>query len=740
QNRIPTPPAVPDVQRSIHSGAASSLPAKLGDNPIPAAAPRPVTDRGALPLVARAPEWQTLLETYNTITEHGRMVVLQGEAGIGKTRLAEEFLAHARAAGAITLAARAYEGEQTLAYGPLVAALRLALDGPDNAGPRDPIPDVWRREAAQLVPDLAGPGTPPEPPRAYDQAAQARFFEGIRQVLLKRTNGSAPGVLFFDDLQWADGATVEFLTYFARRLQRAPVCLLLAWRTEQQPEGRQLDPILAGASRAVEGVILPLGRLRPDAVAELVRWAAVVPPAETPALVARLYAETEGLPFFLREYLAALAGGSYAPGVDPWPLLGGVRDLLHSRLRTISETGLQVLTAAAVIGRSFDFDTVRAASGRTEDEAVAALEELITAGLIVEVRGSLAPGEAPMYDFTHDKLRVLVYAETSLGRRRLLHHRVAEALQNPARNARHAQPLAGRIAYHYHHAGNEERAAYYYKLAGDRARSLYANREALAHLQTALALGHPESVELHIALGDLHTLLGAYRAAINSYETAAGLAVDRRVAEIEHRLGLVYQRRGQWELATAHLATALDAYTRAGEPAARARVYTDWSLTALQQGAAEQAHELARQALALAGNSEDSRARARAHNALGLIASKRGDPMSARTHLEQSLALADALGDIEVRAAVLNNLALAHGVAGEIDRALDLAAAALDLCSVRGDRHREAAIHNNIADLLHAAGRADEAHRHVEQAVAILGEIGAEAGDLQPAIWMLSAW
>ena len=114
--------------------------------------------------------------------------------------------------------------------------------------------------------------------------------------------------------------------------------------------------------------------------------------------------------------------------------------------------------------------------------------------------------------------------------------------------------------------------------------------------------------------------------------------------------------------------------------------------------------------------------------------------MSARTHLEQSLALADALGDIEVRAAVLNNLALAHGVAGEIDRALDLAAAALDLCSVRGDRHREAAIHNNIADLLHAAGRADEAHRHVEQAVAILGEIGAEAGDLQPAIWMLSAW
>jgi tetratricopeptide (TPR) repeat protein len=417
-----------------------------------------------------------------------------------------------------------------------------------------------------------------------------------------------------------------------------------------------------------------------------------------------------------------------------------MRELLHSRLRGLSETGWQLLTSAAVIGRSFGFDTVRDASGRTEDEAVAALEELIAAGLIGEVRGSLTPGEAPAYDFTHDKLRALVYAETSLGRRRLLHHRVAAALQSQARGPRRIEPLAGQIAYHYHNAGNEELAADYYKLAGERARSLYANHEALAHLQTALALGHLETTELHIAVGDLHTLLGSYRAAINSYETAAGLAANGQVAEIEHRLGLVYQRRGQWELAEAHLAAALDAHTQAGEMAGSARVYTDWSLTALQQGSTERAYHLAEHALDLAVSSEDRRALARAHNVFGIITSKRGDPAGARNHLEQSLALAEALGDIEVRAAVLNNLALAHGAAGEIDRALSLAGAALDLCIARGDRHREAAIHNNIADLLHQEGRAAEAMTHLKQAVGILGEIGAEAGDLQPAIWMLSEW
>ena len=126
--------------------------------------------------------------------------------------------------------------------------------------------------------------------------------------------------------------------------------------------------------------------------------------------------ESEGLPFLVVAYLDALAAGQGAPQ--------GVGDLLHSRLAALTDGAAQVLATASVIGRSFSFEAVRAASGRSDDEAVAAIDELVARGLVDE-RG--AP-DGPVYDFTHGQVRRFVYDHTSLARRRLLHHRVAEAL------------------------------------------------------------------------------------------------------------------------------------------------------------------------------------------------------------------------------------------------------------------------------------------------------------------------
>ena len=203
------------------------------------------------------------------------------------------------------------------------------------------------------------------------------------------------------------------------------------------------------------------------------------------------------MPFLLVEYLNSL-------GADPdWALPAGARELLLARLEPVSETGRQVLAAAAVIGRSFAVDTVRAASGRGDEETVGALEELVRRGLVREGRYD--------YDFAHEQLRRLVAEETSLARRRLLHGRVADALPGPfAEIARHLQ-LAGRDA----------EAAAAYRRAAEHARSLFANAEALEHLRAALAVGDPEPASLHAAIGDLQTLQGEYAAALASYETAA---------------------------------------------------------------------------------------------------------------------------------------------------------------------------------------------------------------------------
>ncbi|MDP9352182.1 MAG: tetratricopeptide repeat protein, partial [Chloroflexota bacterium] len=456
-------------------------------------------------------------------------------------------------------------------------------------------------------------------------------------------------------------------------------------------------------------------------------------------VVEHVHKETEGLPFFLVEYLAVIMSGIGATDGEEWSLPGGVRGLLDSRLASVDGTSRQLLTTAAVIGRSFDFDTLREASGRSEEETVDGLEAVTALGLIREIAAD--DGERnPTYDFSHEKLRTLVYDQTSLARRRLLHRRVAEALVGRARASGIASATAGQVAYHYRLSGQESEAATYLKLAGEYARSLYANAEALSHFRAALALGHPDTAALHDAIGDMYTLMAEYELAIASYETAAGLCDGTVLATIECKLGAVHNRRGDYDLADSHLQSALNILGEAGPAGERARVLAEWSLTAHQQGRSEHAAALAHDALTLAHATKDVWALTRAHNILGILAGSQRDPATAFHHLEQSLALAEDANDPGARAAALNNLSLLHSAEGNFDQAIDLAETALSLCASQGDRHREAAMHNNLADLLHADGRRDAAMAHLKEAVRIYAEIGVEAGAVQPQIWKLAEW
>lgn len=677
------------------------------------------------PLVGRSLEWEAALKAYTTIQTDGCLLVLEGEAGIGKTRLAEGLLVYARGQGAMALTARCYEGEHNLAYGPFIEMLRSAL-GQARARLAQLAPH-WLSEAARLLPELADlrPNVPPA--LALDTpGAQSRFFESVAQTLLALSNGQ-PTLIFIDDVHWLDEASLDLLVYLARRLRGHRLCLLVTWRTEDVPGQHRLRLLLAEAQRAGSAQFIELTRLGPAAVEELIRTA--LQSAIDKTIVERLYRETEGLPLFLIEYLATLQRES---ADAEWALPAGVRGLLQTRLASVGEAGGQLLSTAAVIGRSFDFDTLQAASGRSDEETVTALEALVARGLVRDVTPPAA--ETLLYDFNHDKLRALVYAETSLARRRLLHRRVAGALGARARGQSLA-PLAGQIALHYRLAGHNAEAAHYYQLAGDHARALYANAEALTHYNAALALGHPDPASLHEALGDLQTLAGDYTAALVSYQTAAAHRPPEALAELEHKLGRVYERRGDGELAARHFETALSN----GTAAHRARILADWSLTAHHRGQPARALELAQQALAEAGH--DQRALAQAHNILGILASSRGEVAEAQSHLQHSLALAETLHDPSAQVAALNNLALAFSANQQVVEAIALAERALALCASQGDRHREAALHNNLADLLHTAGQAEAAMFHLKRAVALFAEVGKEAPTTtQPEIWKLTEW
>jgi len=693
------------------------------------------------PLVGREAESLALRNAYASIGPNGRLIVIEGEAGIGKTRLAEELLRHGQDRGATAIATRCYEGEANIAYGPFLEGLRTALRQPGRDDWLSQVPARRLSEIARLLPELEDlrPDLAPAPP-LDTPGAQSRLFEAVGQVFLAACRGATPGILLLDDLHWADVASLDLLAYLVRRSRDYAICLLITWRAESVPSDHRGRVLLAEAQRAGVATTLSLGRLSRPAVIELIESSGVAPTSQPADLAARLYAETEGLPFFLVEYLAALARGSDLEKSD-WPLPSGVRDLLQTRLAAISETGRQVLTTAAVIGRSFDYDTVREASGRGEEETVAAIEQLIDHQLIQEFQGHAehVPHQ-PTYDFYHEKLRALVYEEISLARRRLLHRRVAEALIKGAPRSAERGAFAGLIAYHYRMAGQDAAAAEYFTLAGEHARRIYANADALVHFQSALALGHPNAAVLHEAIGDLRTLLGEYSAALQSYETAAALHEPTALPRIERKLADIYRRRGEWDLAESHLKSALDTLGEQGSAVERARIYADWSLTAHRYGRADQAQELARHALSLAEETGDTRALVEAQNILGILASRAGDFTVAQSHLERSLTLAETLGDATARAAALNNLALAYGGAGATDRALTLAETALAIYTAQGDRHREAALHNTLADLLYAAGRSEEAMAHLKRAVTIFAEIGADAGEMQPEIWKLVEW
>lgn len=247
---------------------------------------------------------------------------------------------------------------------------------------------------------------------------------------------------------------------------------------------------------------------------------------------------------------------------------------------------------------------------------------------------------------------------------------------------------------------------------------------------TLPAAGEPAGVTTAEAVGDLHTLHGDYRRAIESYEEAATKAPANARAGIEHKLAQVHHRRGDWTKAGRHYAAA----HKASDGATKARILADWSLAAHRSGDGPRAKRLASEALALAEKSKDKGALAQAHNILGVLGAS-----GARAHLETSVALARELGDRGVHAAALNNLALALKESGDLDRALSLTEQALAECEASGDRHRTAALHNNLADIFRAQGRKDESMRQLKRAVRLFSEIG-EAGTTEPEVWKLVAW
>ncbi|MBP8001387.1 MAG: AAA family ATPase [Chloroflexi bacterium] len=671
----------------------------------------------AIPLVGRAGALATLQQALTQVGPDGYFLAISGEAGIGKTRLVETFLS-ATTNPIITITC--HEGEKHLAYAPFVQALQVALAWPTAENILASCHPTVLAEAARLLPELGArfphlPAVPSDGP-----GAQVRFFTGVGQLLTQLMTIPQPGIFFLDDAHWADSASLELLAYLVRRLEQRPLLILVAWRDEEIQPDHALVRLLTETRRSGHGDQIQLQRFTPEEVTQLLQNSGL-----PLTLAERLYAESEGLPYFAAAYLTNLTEQNRTNSI--WNLPVSVLDLWHSRLLRVSETGRQLLQTAAAIGRGFGFDLVQTVSGRGEDEAVMGLDELVARGLLLEQNG-------PTYDFSHHKLRDLVYETMSLVRRRLLHRRLAERLEQQGK--RLAQPflLAGQIARHYQLAGQNEDAAAYYVQAGDYTRTLFAHRESLAHYQAALALRHPDAAKLQETCGDLHIRLGQYGAALRAYEQASTQAPLADLPRLEHKVGQVYLRRGEWELALHRFELAEQGW---GNGAAASQLYLDWSYTVYRQGDIAAASRLAQSAQQQA---TDALAQANSYNILGILARRQGNSQEAHTHFQASRELSQQHNLLDAHIAALNNLALLAAAAGNYGEGQSLLETALNLCLTWGDRHWQAALHNNLADLFHRIGQEEGAMAQLKQSVTIYAELGRDGEMWQPEVWKLTEW
>jgi DNA-binding SARP family transcriptional activator/tetratricopeptide (TPR) repeat protein len=522
-------------------GVAPSVKTRHAYEAVLAGLPEQTTPQEAIalrasPLVGRSDEWELLMTRWRA-TENGaaQFVLVTGEAGIGKTRLIDEFRAWCGHHGALVAEARSYLAEGALAYGPLVAWLRSE----PFASRLSRIDQFSRTELSALLPELRG-GTP----ATVDTAATApetdqrqRLFDALVDALASPVG---PVLLVLDDLQWSDRETLQFLHYLMRVERQGRVFVAATSRTEDLDE-QPLRELITGLHALERLTVVELRRLSATETAAVAEALAGLPLSS--AAAEALYAETEGSPLFIVETFRAGWSGRDVVDTRMTPRLQAAID---ERLARLSDAGREVMAAAAVVGREFTSALLERVSDADEQTLLRGLDEVWRRGIIRE-RGVDA------YDFSHDKIREAAYQRLSPARRRHGHLQAARALAALCADA--LGSVSAQLAGHYERAGAVDEAVTWYVRAAEEAQRVHASHEAVRLLERARTLlmkGRETPARQRRELAVLSGL-PAPLVAVEGYRSARLTAIHERALEVARSLRVEPDAPLLWSLALAGL-------------------------------------------------------------------------------------------------------------------------------------------------------------------------------------------
>lgn len=653
--------------------------------------------------VGRDRELTALADTMRDVAGgSARVVLVGGEAGMGKSRLVAEAAARAEGDGFLVLRGQCVElGADGMPLVPLVEALRtLARTTPPDQ--LDALLGPARTELSRLLPELDPGGWQVPRPAPVSTGQLLELVLGV----LERASARRPLLLVVEDIHWADQSTMELLAFLVRTLRSAPVCLLMTFRSDELHRRHPLRPFLRGWEREPAVRAIQLRTFTRAEVAE--QMAAILGAAPEPQLLALVTERSEGNPFLVEEITAAVRAGEPLSEVPE-----SLRDVLLSRVDGLPDEAQQLLRAASAAGRSVSDRLLAAVARLDEPVLIAALRELVERQFLV------VDGAGTGYAFRHALLRHAVYDDLLPGEKLRWHALFAERLSaDPGLLGDDASPAA-ELALHWYAALDLPRALEASVEAGRQAQAAYAPAEAQRHFERALEVWpRVGDAEQRVGLDEIDVLRLACEAAVQAGSLARALALIDRAVEM------------------------------AGQDRDRLPELLDRRALVLRTlGRDAEAVSVIESALRELGPEPRSRTRAALLTGLARAQSHARDLYAARPTAQAAVDAAREVGAGELEAEALITLGTCEAYVGDLTQAVDALRTGLERATAL--QLHEAMLRGsiNLSDVLQLAGRSEEAVETAETGIALAARVGLSrtfgaylVGNLVESLFRLGRW
>ncbi len=711
--------------------------------------------------VGRKDELKTLKEKLKQAKKGGsRTVLIEGEAGIGKTSLVSRLKPFAVELGFKILSGTC-QSQTSDPYLPLKEAFREYIE---NGAQKD--------QKAGMAFMGAGPEEKIEDKKLFDAKKKETFYESTKQV--KEIAEKTPLVVFLDDLQWVDKATLDIMSYMDEKLEKSSVLFIGAYRPEDISEDHHLNEIMRRTRRKASLKTIKLDPLTYEDTEETVN--SVLGVDETPkSFVDKIHDKTEGNPLFIKESLRQMQDENvidpdenrYPEESDDISVSEMVYNVIERRVKRLNDQTIKVIEIGSVIGSSVPFDVLSRTAEIDEIDLLDHIDMLIGNQLWEE------DPDGERFYFSHDLIRDAVYDGIKRLKRKLLHKKAAKNIKEVYKNE--IENWYSDLAKHYEAAEELNQCLEYYIKAGEKAEEIYASEDAVELYDKALKLSEKideeviDRLEIIKNIARALTLLGRFEETVEYLEKGLEIASDEKEKQTIHRrLAKTYYDKGEWDKSLEHINEGLSisdeknsekaellslkgsAYMKKGnfdksekifeeeeyvaksigEKEKIAKAHHDLGTTYQRKGKLEESIDRLKKAIEMREEEGDILELHKSLNNIAIAYKDEGDYDKCREYFEKSYQEADKNNFKNLIPTSLNNTAFIYSEMGELEKAVERYEESIDVSQKIGIKETEALSRGNLANVYIMKGEMEKARDNLERSIETMKDIGYKYGEL----------